>query len=452
MSDLRTFLDEVKTARPRDLLVIEREVSPRHETAVIVAKLEDRQRTPIVRFERVTGTAFPMVSSVAGSQGRLALAMGVPLKGLSARWSEGCAHPIRPEESGEAPAYDRVFTGGEVDLSILPQLVYHEHDAGAPYLTAAIVAARDPGTKKINLSFHRLMIAGRNRTGIFIEKKKHLDRIFEEYRALGVPMPVAAFIGWHPAWALGALYSGSPDIEEYDVIGGLLGHALPVTATRSQPDLIVPAFAEFVLEGTVDPEERIEEGPFGEFTGYGTGKTESPVLTVSLLAHRDDAVFQDVVSGQMEHLVLPMLGIEHRTLEDARRASPNVTRVVLAAPLTAIVALAKQDDDEPERIIDAILSGDIYAKQVIVVDDDVDAHDFRQVLSAMALNVQADRDLRILAGAQGTPLDPSCPGADGKVAKLGIDATRSLTHRRSVTRNSFPAALWDAIDVKSLLK
>jgi 2,5-furandicarboxylate decarboxylase 1 len=452
VSDLRTFLDEVKKARPRDLLVIDREVSPRHETATIVAKLEDRQRTPIVRFERVIGSTMPVVSSVAGSQGRMALALGVPLKDLSQKWAAACTSPIPPELVTAAPVHERVLTGDAVDLSLLPPLVYHEHDSDKPYLTAAIVAARDPETRKINLSFHRLMIAGRNRTGIFIEKKKHLDRIYERYRARGEAMPIAAFIGWHPAWAIGSLYSGSADVEEYDVIGGLLGRALPVTQTLTQPDLIVPAFAEIVLEGSVDPEERIEEGPFGEFTGYGTGKTETPVFTVTALTHRSDPIFQDIVSGQMEHLVLPMLAIEYRIHQDAKRASPNVTRVVLAAPLTTIVALDKKSDDEPRRIIDAILGGDIYSKQVIVVDDDVDPHDFRAVLSAMALTVQADRDVLIFSNAQGTPLDPSCPHADGKSAKIGIDATRSLTSRRSVTRNSFPQALWDAIDLKAILK
>ena len=124
---------------------------------------------------------------------------------------------------------------------------------------------------------------------------------------------------------------------------------------------------------------------------------------------------------------------------------------MLAAPLTAIVAIDKKDDAEPRRIIDAILGGDIYSKQVIVVDDDVDPHDFRAVLSAMALTTQADRDVLIMSGAQGTPLDPSCPNADGKSAKIGIDATRSLTARRSVTRNTFPPQIWNAIDLKKLL-
>lgn len=428
--------------------MVTKEVSSRHETAAIVAKLEDAHRTPIVLFENVRGSSLPVVSSVAGSKGRLALALGVPLKSLSSRWASAATKPIRPVRADRAPAYDVVTEN--VDLSLFPPMVYHASDADRPYLTAAIVVARDPETSKSNLSFHRLMIAGRNRTGIFIEEGKHLDRIFQKYRARREPMPVAAFIGWHPAWALGALYSGAPDVEEYDVIGGLLGAPLEVTPARTQPGLVVPARAELVLEGTVDPEERIDEGPFGEFTGYGTGVTRSPVFTVTALAHRERPIFQDVVSGHMEHLILPMLGIEWRTLQDAKRACDNVRRVTLAAPLTAVVAIDKRSEDEPRRIIDAVLDGDIYAKQVVVVDADVDPGDFRQVLSAMALTVQADRDVVIKRNARGTPLDPSCPGPDGRVAKLGIDATRSLTSRRAVTRNAFPAAIWDAIDLRDL--
>lgn len=448
MRDLRTFLEQVRSTRPRDLVVVTREVSPRHETAAIVAKLEEAHRTPIVFFERVRGSKLPVVSSVAGSKGRLALALGVKLNQLSEHWAAAASRPTPPVLVREAPAYD-VLTE-DVDLSLLPPMVYHAADADAPYITAAIVVARDPETEKTNLSFHRLMIAGRNRSGIFIEEGKHLDGIFQKYRSRGEPMPIAAFTGWHPAWALGALYSGSPDVEEYDVIGGLLNEPLEVTPTRSQPNLVVPARAELVLEGTVDPKERLDEGPFGEFTGYGTGVTRSPVLTVTALAHRRDPIFQDVVSGQMEHLILPMLGIEWRTLQDARRACPNVVRATIAAPLTTIVAVDKQEEGEPRRIIDAVLDGDVYAKQVIVVDAEVDPSDFRQVLGAMALCVQADRDVVIKTNAMGTPLDPSCPGSDGRIAKLGIDATRSLTARRAVTRNAFPPEVWNAIDLSAL--
>jgi 2,5-furandicarboxylate decarboxylase 1 len=214
----------------------------------------------------------------------------------------------------------------------------------------------------------------------------------------------------------------------------------------------VPARTELVLEGYVSKDERITEGPFGEFTGYGTGVTQSPVLHVEAMTHRPDPLFQDIVSGGMEHLVLSMPALEHRTLRDARAVAPGVTRVALVAPLTAVIALDKHDDDEPRRIIDALLRSDIYSKHVIVVDSDVDPGDLRQVISAVALQTQADRKVHVLSGQQGTPLDPSCTHADGTSAKMGIDATRPKHDPRDVTRNRIPADVLDAIDVREFLQ
>ncbi len=451
MSDLRTFLEQIRQTRRTDILEIDRQVSPNHETATIVAKLEDKGRSPIVLFRQVKGTHFPVVSNVCGSTGRLAAALGCSLKDLSERWAKACADPIAPIEVVSAPVQEVVHRGDWVDLTLLPALVYHANDAPNPYLTGGIVAAKDPLTQKVNLSYHRLMVRDRRSTGICIEPGKHLDRIRQRYEDLGQDMPIAVFFGHHPAWSLGTLYSGDPEVEEWDIIGGLLGAPLALVPCLSQP-LMVPARAELVLEGRVLAGVRAPEGPFGEFTGYGTGITQSPVFEVTALTHRQDALFQDIVSGQTEHLILPMLAIEYRVKKEALEASPNVTQVSLAAPLTVFVALDKKDDAEPGKIINHLLHGDIYTKNVIVVDADVDIKDFRQVLGALSLNTQADQAIKIFANLQGTPLDPSCPNPDGRSAKLGIDATRSLTQRRAVTRNAFPPALWDQIDVSALLK
>jgi UbiD family decarboxylase len=263
-------------------------------------------------------------------------------------------------------------------------------------------------------------------------------------------MPIGVFIGAHPAWSLGALYSGSADVEEYDVIGGLLGAPLEVVAAKTQ-DVLVPARAEIVLEGYVPPDETAEEGPFGEFTGYGTGRTTSPVFHVTAISERDDAIFQDVVSGHMEHLVLPTLAIEHRARRDAMAASAGVVDTAHPAAFTIVVAMNKTDDDEPRRVIEHVVRGDIYRKHVIVVDAEIDPNDLRQVLGAVALHVQADRDVHRFENELGTPLDPSCPGDDGRVTKMGIDATRRTEGARSVTKNTVPSAVWDAIDVDALL-
>jgi 2,5-furandicarboxylate decarboxylase 1 len=448
--DLRAFLDRIRAERRADLVEVEREVDPRFETTAIVTKLEERQRSPILLFKKVKGSRFPLVTNVCGSMGRLALALDCPLKLVSERYAERAAHPVRPRVLPAGPVHENVLRGADVDLGLLPRLVYHEGDSPNPYITGAIVTARDPETGRSNLSYHRLMIAGQNRTGIFMERARHLDGIHRKYAALGKPMPIGVFMGVHPLLSLGALYAGPED--EYDVVGGLAGQPLPVVECLTQPGLFVPAHAEMSLEGLVSAEDLVDEGPFGEFTGYGTGTTRTPAFEVTALTFRDHCLYQDVVSGHMEHLVLPLPAIERRALADARAAAPGVTRVSMIAPFTAIVALEKKHDGEPRAIIEALVKADIYSKHVIVVDADVEIGNLQQVLAAMGLNTQATTRVHVFPDEQGTPLDPSCPSPEGRVAKMGIDATRPLENPRHVTRNTVPQALLDSIDVAALLK
>lgn len=449
MSDLRAFLDRVRASRPADVVDVEHEVDPRHETAGIVTKLEMHGRSPILVFHRVKRSSIPLVTNVCGSMGRLALALGCSLRDVTRVYGERAERLIGPTVVTSAPCQEVVRRGDDVDLSFLPKLVYHEGDADAPYLTAAIVVARDPETGKTNLSYHRLMIAGRNRTGIFMEKGRHLDQIHAKYRARGRSMPVAAFVGAHPLWSLGAVYAGSADVEEYDVIGGLLERPLEVVPCVSDNGLSVPAGTELVLEGHVSPEASLREGPFGEFTGYGTGVIDTPVFTIDVLTHRKDMMLQDIVSGRMEHLVLSMPALEHRLLRDAKSIAPGVQRVALVAPLTAVVTLDKRDDDEPRRLMEALLRKDIYTKHVIVVDAEVDPSDLREVVAAIALHTQADAKVHVLRDQPGTPLDPSCDDPEGRSTKMGIDATRPVRPRRPVTRNRIPAEVFDRIDLEA---
>lgn len=448
MTDLRTFIETVRTKRRADVVEVERSVAPKYETAAIVTKLEERGRSPMLLFRDVEGTEQTVVTNVCGSMGRLALALGCAVGEVASTFSTRADAPVPPRIVETGACQQVVRRGDEVDLGILPSFVYHLDDAEEPYLSAAIVVARDPETGKTNLSYHRMMIAGRDRTGILMERGKHLDGIFQKYVARGEDMPIAVMIGVHPLVSLGTLYSGSADVEEYDVIGGLMQEPLEVVPCVTHRDLQVPAGVELVLEGVVTHDERMREGPFGEFTGYGTGMTETPVFKVAAMTHRDDFLFQDIISGRMEHLVLSMPGIEHRTRTMAAAVAPGFVNLALPAPLTTVISIDKADDDEPRRLIEAMLRADIYAKHVIVVDADVEPGDLRQVMAAMALQTQADRQVHIFADEQGTPLDPSCRSEDGRSAKMGIDATRSLAPARNVTRNRLPPDLLDSIDIK----
>jgi 2,5-furandicarboxylate decarboxylase 1 len=452
MHDLRTFLDTVRRERPpRDIVDIGRTVSPKHETTAILTKLEQSYHFPILCFRSVAGSPFPVVTNVCGSVARLALALRCSVGELSRVYAARCAHPVKPEVKSEAPAQERVLFGKDVNLESFPQFVYHEDDASQPFITAAIVVACDPETGKSNLSFHRLMIVNRTTTAIFMARGKHLDQIYRKYESAGQPMPIAAFLGVHPACSLGALYTGSAETEEYDIIGGLQQSPLALVNCVTNP-LRVPADAEFVLEGLVPPRTRVDEGPFGEFTGYSTGNMLCPMFEVQAVTSRQDPVFQDIVSGHSEHLLLPILGMEHYLLEAARTAVPTTVNVRLLVPLTAFVALNKKDDSQPQRIIESLLASDIYIKQVIVVDADVNTSDLRQVATAVALHVMPDRDVYIHRSMLGTELDPSCESADGSTAKLGIDATLPLKTPRTVLKNRVPKRLLDSINISEFLQ
>ncbi|MEM6296856.1 MAG: UbiD family decarboxylase, partial [Myxococcota bacterium] len=229
MTDLRAFIETVRTKRAADVVDVEREVQPRHETAAIVTKLETRGRSPMLLFRNVAGCEHTVVTNVCGSMGRLAMALGCSIRDVATTFGARSEVPKAPVvvPSAEAPCQQVVKQGDDIDLGILPRLVYHLDDAEEPYITAAIVLARDPETGKTNLSYHRMMIAGRDRTGILMEKGRHLDGIFQKYVARGEDMPVAVIIGVHPLVSLGSLYSGAADVEEYDVIGGLMEQSLP---------------------------------------------------------------------------------------------------------------------------------------------------------------------------------------------------------------------------------
>jgi 2,5-furandicarboxylate decarboxylase 1 len=451
MPDLSTFIETVRRERPREVLDIHRTVSPRYETAAILTKLEQSFRSPIVFFHHVDRSAFPVVSNVCGTQSRLALALGCSARELPGRYTLACEQPIKPELKKEGPVQEQVFLGKDVNLGTLPQLVYHQDDAPNAYVTAAIIVARDPQSGKSNLSFHRLMIMNENTTSIFMARGKHLDLIYRKYESAGEPMPITGFIGVHPACSLGAVYTGPADVEEYDIVGGLLRSPLPLVKSVTN-HLAVPAEAEFALEGFVTPGKRVEEGPFGEFTGYATGTACRPIFKVSALTCRYHPVFQDIVSGLTEHLLLPLPGMEYRLLSLARAAVPATTAVKVSVPLTVFVALKKQEDSQPERIIEALLASDIYVKHVVVVDAEVDVSDLRQIATAVALHARPDRDIFIRRNCLGTELDPSSEPPDGRTTKVGIDATLPLNGRRPVNKNRIPQQMLDSIDVSELLQ
>jgi len=245
-------------------------------------------------------------------------------------------------------------------------------------------------------------------------------------KARGDTLKVAMVIGAHPLFMLAASARLPFGADERAVAGGLFGAPLELVRTPRH-GIGVPASAEFVLEGSIDPDAYADEGPFGEFTGYSSDRSTNNVFRVDTLMRRNDAWLIDVVGGpHAEHLTLARLPREAEMNEKLKARFASVTALHYPNSGThfhCYVALNQSRDGEARQIMLALLGWDPYLKNVVAVDSDIDISDDAQVLWAIATHFQPHEDIFIIDGLPGSPLDPSSSAA-GTTSRMGIDATR----------------------------
>ncbi len=444
--DLRSYLDLIKQNHPDDFLTVSREVDPAFEITAITVKLEqEAKRRPILLFQKVKGTSFPVLTNLHAGRSRLAAAIHAEPEDLQRTYLQAMEKPISPKVVSQAPVKDVILTGDQVDLYKLPQIHHHQEDAGA-YITAAISFAKDPNGDSWNCAYNRLMIKGRDTTSIHLTSAKHLWEFQRAAEAQNKPLPVTFAIGVHPAIALGCLAIGSIDEDERGIMGGLLGEPLELVKCETS-DLLVPAHAEIILEGEILPHERTAEGPFGEFTGYSLGERQREVLKIRAITHRRDSIFQDITVGHLDHLMLSTTPIEANLYRAVRAMVPTVKAVRVPAPFTCYVSIEQRILGQAKNAILAVLGADLYMKRVVVVDHDVNIFNDRQVNWAIATRCQPDRDIAIVSNARGSDLDPSTK-EDGNTAKWGVDATAKPSLAAYTPRHRVPKEVWQRINLK----
>ena len=447
--DLRGFLDLIKRTRPADFQIVSKPVDPAYEITALVAKLEkEGRRRPVLLFENVTGTTWPVLTNLHASRSRLAAAINAAPDQMLPTYLRAMERPVPPRVVATGPVKDVVKRGGEVDLTALPQIVHHDRDAG-PYVTAAISFAKDPASGTWNCAYNRLMVQGRDRTSIHLTLGKHLWEFYKIAEARGEPLPVAFAIGVHPAIALGALAIGSIDEDERAIMGALLGEPLELVKCETS-DVLVPAHAELILEGEILPEGRVAEGPFGEFTGYSLGERQREIVRYTAITHRRDAMFQDITVAHLDHMLLSTIPMEANLYRAVRAMVPSVKAVRVPGPFTCYVSIEQRLPGQAKNAIMAVFGADLYMKRVVVVDPDVDVFDDRQVNWALATRSQPDRDITIITNARGSDLDPSTR-EDGYTAKWGVDATAKPTLGAYTPRHRVPPEVWQRIRTEDYL-
>ncbi len=434
--DLRSYLQELAEKRPQELVVVEREVDWRFEACAVVEKFERENKFPLVFFKKVKGSEMPLFINLGASYERLALALGAAsVEKMEQDLARMERNPIQPREvsRAEAPVKQVILKAQQADLDLLPILTHNEFDAGR-YLTAAAMICKERGTGIYNMGLYRHQKQGKRQLGLMINPANHGSYIRAEYEDHSEPMEVALVIGHHPALNMAAVSKQSGVGQEIESAGAFLGEPLDMVKAETV-DLLVPARAEIVIEGIVPPHKRQYEGPFGEWPHYYYKEGDQPFIEITAMTMRRKPIYQSIHSAHFEHNIIgaaPRLGSLYRRLKEA---VPSVKAVNLplsgAARSHCYISLKKRTEGEPKQVALAAFVTEPSIKHVIVVDDDIDVFNETQVLWALAMRFQADRDLGVLSNILGSHLNPTAYGFNrmdkgAMETKLIFDATKPL--------------------------
>jgi len=436
MKDLGSFLEELKAAFPGEMKECgERVVPHRYEASAIMELFEREHRYPLVLFNDLVNlkeekTDFKLLFNAFSTMEKMAVALGVdrPVRRLMMeKYYQGSLNPraVQHVSTQDAPVKDLIWRGGEVDLNNLPLPRINEMDGG-PYLTPIIVA-KDAADGRYNVSWNRAMMIDRNHLGLWMSPR-HLWSIFAKYEQKGSALPIAVVLGHHPGFFLAGAGLTKLSQDEYQVAGGVLGESLRVVESETfGGDLLVPADSEIVLEGVILPDRRSVEGPFGEFTGYSGPQRISWLVEVTAVTARKGGTIISVFGAHQDNLYahLPIQADIFHNLKNIMPGVRDISWVDSGGPLNLIISMTKKTEGEPVRTAMAAMSLSNFIKQVIVVDDDIDPGDLKQVMWAWSTRVQADKDVNIIKHTQGQVLDPSLTEEILGSAMI-IDATRPL--------------------------
>ena len=431
-ADLRAWLRILE--KRGELAVAKPEAALRHEIAAISKNLEREKAVlfPAPKGHERTHT-IPVVTNLLVDRPSVAAALGVSDHEVLPRFLAAARNPIAPVEIASGPAQEVVHRRVNLE-QLLPIPTHNELDSGA-YITAALLIARSPDTGVQNISIHRCQISGPDRIGVLL-LPRHTHAYYRQAEKRGEPLEIALVIGVHPAYLLASQAIAALDEDEMGIAGALLGRPAEVVKCLTN-NVRVPAHAEIVLEGRILPSVREPEGPFGEFPQYYGPRANREVIVIDAVTHRRQPIFHTIVGGGYEHLILGGVPREATLLQHLRRSFPNILDVRLTRGGTCryhlVVKIDKLNNGEPKNIMMGAFAGHYDIKQVVVVDRDVDIDSSIDIEWAIATRFQADRDLLLVSGAQGSRLDPSAN--EGVSAKMGLDATAPVgtlsdTYRR----------------------
>ena len=428
------------------------EVDPHLELSQIVDRVskEDGAPNKALLFENVKGSDMPVLVNAFGSMERMAISLGVDdveehatrlrdlldqappetlvdkLKMLPKLLEMG---KWTPKKVSSAACQEVVIEGDDVDLSKIPVLTTWPDDAG-PFVTYPLCVTNDPESGRRNMGTYRLQVMSKNTTGFHSHRHKDARRHLNKAEAKGERIPVAVAIGADPATCFASVIPAPPDIDELLIAGFLRNKAVELVDCKTVP-LQVPASAEIVLEGWVDPSELVVEGPFGDHTGFYSLADDYPVFHVECVTHRKNPVYHTTLVGRppkedcwltaaIERILLPVLQKQFPEVLDYRMPFAGVAHNLM------YIKIDKQYPGHARKIMNAIwgLGQAMFTKVIVVVDNDVDIHNDEEVAWVVLNNIDPQRDLEFTMGPMEVLDHASRAACYG--SKVGIDATRKM--------------------------
>jgi 4-hydroxy-3-polyprenylbenzoate decarboxylase len=450
-SDLREFLAHLE--KQGDLLRIDAPVSPKLELTELSRRALGEDG-PALWLSNVGDTGVPVLTNLFGSARRVAAALGAddtsvfaelgqllaslkapePPRGVAEAWRKlpllKEILKMAPRTLRSAPVQEVILEGSDVDLSKWPVQTCWPEDAG-PLITWGMTTTRGPDQPRQNLGVYRQQVIDRNK--VIMRWLAHRGGA-TDFRAWcarhpGERFPLAVSLGADPGTILAAVTPVPDTLSEYAFAGLLRGKRTELVKARGS-DLLVPANAEITLEGYIAPGETAPEGPFGDHTGYYNEVESFPVMTVERITHRRDPIYHTTYTGRPpdEPAVLG-LALNDVFVPILRTQFPEIVDFYLPSEAcsyrVAVISIRKQYPGHAKRIMFGIwsfLRQFMYTKWVIVVDDDIDARSWQDVIWAISTRTDPARDCVMVESTPIDYLDFASPVA-GLGSKLGMDAT-----------------------------
>lgn len=450
-ADLRDFISQLET---RGLLKrISYPVSPKLEITTISDRVL-RAGGPALLFTNPKDSSMPVLTNLFGTVERVALGMGEetisalreigkllaalkepePPKGFKDAFSK---LPLLKQALNMAPKYvsgaacqEHVWENEEVDLTRLPIQTCWPGDV-APLITWGLVTTKGPHQSRENLGIYRQQVLGKNK--LIMRWLSHrggaLDYQAWQQTYPGERFPVAVTLGADPATLLAAVTPVPDTLSEYAFAGLLRGQRTQLTRCLGV-DLHVPASAEIILEGYIEPGEEAPEGPFGDHTGYYNEVQSFPVFTVERLSHRTQPIYHSTYTGRPpDEPAILGLALNEVFIPLLQKQFPEIVDFYLppegCSYRLAVVTIKKQYPGHAKRVMMAVwsfLRQFMYTKFVIVCDDDIDARNWQDVIWAITTRMDPLRDTVMIDNTPIDYLDFASP-VSGLGSKMGLDAT-----------------------------